>query len=401
MMWVRSIVASLALMVCALPSWATPSQKPPLNAGYVYFYNNEFDQAIAYFEQQVKEHPSDPDQYNHLAQSILYREMLRDGALESQLVTGNNPFLRRPKMEITASDKQRFAECVDQALRLSQAALDKNPNDIPALYSLGVAHGLRANYLFLVEKAWLDSLREATAARRANEKILSIDPNAVDARLLLGLDKYLVASLPFYMRAVGAIGGFHGDKEGGIRDLELVSEKGVRNHYDAEILLAVLYRREHCAGKAIPLLRQLAETFPRNYLFRFEEVQMFSDAGNKDAALKVISEIQELHDSGATGYASIPEAKIRYVRANLLFWYGDLGPALIELKQVTQRADELDLNTAVLAWLRLGQVYDLEGHHREAIEAYRQASKTAPKSQASDEAKGYISNPYHRKRTTG
>lgn len=373
------------------------STGPEMNPGFVHFYNNEFDQAISYFEQQVNANPNDPDQYNHLAQSILYREMLRNGALESQLVTGNNPFLRRSKMEIAPADKQRFDTCVNQALKLTRAALDKNPRDIQALYPFGVAHALRANYLFLVEKAWLDALREATTARRTNEKILSIDPSAVDARLILGLDEYIVAGLPFYMRAIGAIGGFHGDRAGGIRELELVSRTGVRNRYDAQILLAVLYRRERCPEKAIPLLRELAERFPRNYLFRFEQVQMFSDAGDKDGALKVLSEIEGLRRADAPGYAGVAEEKVRYVRANLLFWYDELVPALEDLKHVTQKTDELDLNTAVLAWLRLGQVYDLRGDHRNAIEAYRKAAEVAPKSPAAAEAKGYISDPYRRK----
>ncbi len=36
------------------------------------------------------------------------REMYRDGALESELVSGSNPFLRRPKMEISAGNRERF-----------------------------------------------------------------------------------------------------------------------------------------------------------------------------------------------------------------------------------------------------------------------------------------------------
>ncbi len=405
MIFARSVVlVAMALVLARMAPAASPEptfEQVASNPGYVYFYNNEFAEAIAYYEQQVKAHPADANQYNHLAQSVLYREMLRDGALESQLVTGNNPFVRRAKMEIPAEDKRQFADCVNRALKLSETALQKNSRDIAALYPLGVSHALRANYLFLVEKAWLDALREASAARRANERILEIDPNSIDAHLILGLDKYIVAGLPFYLRAVGSMGGFHGDKEGGIRDLELVSQQGIRNRYDARILLAVLYRREHCAEKAIPLLSELAQTFPRNYLFRLEQVQMFSDAGDKNGALRVLAGMEELRRSGVSGYSSLAAEKIRYVRANLLFWYGDLGPALVELKQVTQKADELNLSTAVLAWLRLGQVYDLQGDHREATDAYRQSIKTAPKSEVAAEAKSYISNPYRRKRSTG
>ena len=68
----------------------------------------------------------------------------------------------------------------------------------------------------------------------------------------------------------------------------------------------------------------------------------------------------------------IPAEKIQYLKGNLLFWYGDLEPAASDLKQVTQKADTLDLSTAVMAWLRLGQVYDLQGKRDEAISAYRE-----------------------------
>ncbi|MBV9404937.1 MAG: tetratricopeptide repeat protein, partial [Acidobacteriaceae bacterium] len=390
------VLVSLSLHAADRPE-DPQSQDPLTNPGWVAFYNNDFDTALSYFDGQVKAHPNDPGEYNHVAQTILYRQMFRSGALESELVSGNNPFLRRPRMEISAQEKQRFTDCIDQALKLSDAALAKNPRDVSALYTLGVAHGLRSNYLFLVEKAWLDSLHEATAARKANQEILRIDPDFVDARLILGLDQYVVACLPFYLRAIGAVGGFHGDKQAGIAQLELVRARGVRNRSDAEVLLAAIYRRERCPEKAIPLVTALAERFPRNYLFRFEQVQMYSDAGDKQSALRVIAQIESLRSQGAPGYSELPPEKIQYLKGNLLFWYGDLPEALMDLKQVTKKADELDLNTAVLSWLRVGQIYDLQGNHELAIEAYRQTMKTAPRSEAAEEANSYIATPYHRK----
>lgn len=386
-------------------AWAsTPTAKledPLNNAGFVHFYNNEYDEAIHDFEEQVKAHPDDPDLYNHVAQSILYREMFRNGALESQLVSGTNPFLRRPKMEISAADKARFADCIDRSMKLSQEALANDPRDVRAIYSLGVAHGLRANYLFLVEKDWMAALHEFTAARKANQEILRIDPSFVDARLVLGLDEYIVGCLPFYLRAIGSIGGFHGDKEGGIRELQQVAKTGILNRYDAAVILAAIYRRERRPQQAIPLLSELALKFPQNYLLRLEQVQMYSDLGDKKSALEVLAEIEDLRRRGVPGYANLPPEKVQYFKGNLLFWYGDLDPALVDLKQVTERAEDLDLNTAVMAWLRLGQVYDLVGNRKDAIEAYRETMKTAPRSDAAAEAKSYISNPYRRKRTSG
>jgi len=369
----------------------------PVSVGYDHFYNNEFDQALEIFENDLKAHPEDPQMFNHVAQGILYREMLRSGALESQLVSGNNPFLRRPKMEIAEKDKQRFEYCFNQVLRMGEGRLGKNPNDVDALSALSVAHGLRSNYLFLVEKSWIDSLREATAARKANERIRELDPKDVDAKLVYGLNEYVVGSLPFYMRALGFLGGFHGDRTDGVQQLELVSKQGIRNRYDAQVLLAAIYRRERDPRKAIPLLKELAGRFPRNYLFRLEQVQMYSDAGDKKSALAVLDEIENLRRTGAVGYTSLNPEKLLYFRGNLLFWYNDLPAALADLRQVTQKAGELDLNTAVLAWLRLGQVQDLQGHHAEAVPAYREAIRTAPKSEAAAEAKDYMETPYRRK----
>jgi tetratricopeptide (TPR) repeat protein len=399
----RLMMTSLALLcACSLGAAETPKLEDPLSdPGFVHFYNNEYDQAIAAFEQQLKPRPDDPELYNHLAQCILYREMFRNGALESELVSGTNPFLRRPKMEITPQDKTRFNDAISKAMQLAQDRLDKNPRDVEAWYAQAVSHGLRANYLFLVEEAWLQSLREVIAARKADEQAIEIDHNFSDARLILGINEYVVGCLPWGWRVLNSLQGAHGDREDGIRELQLVAQTGVRNRYDAQALLVAIFRRERQPQRALPLLQQLAQTFPRNYLFRFEEVEMYSDLGDKQDALRVLAEIDDLRRSASPGYAKLPAEKIQYLKGNLLFWYGDLGPALNDLKQVTQKADQLDLNTAVMAWLRLGQVYDLQGKHQDAVQAYRQTVKAAPKSEAAVEAKSYISNPYRRKRNSG
>jgi tetratricopeptide (TPR) repeat protein len=394
--------ALLSLVITlAAPSWAAPAQDPLANPGFVHFYNNEYDQALADFRQELKAYPNDPEIYNHVAQTLLYREMFRDGVLESELVTGSNPFLRRPKMEMEPADRENLLDCIKKSIQLSQTRLKANPDDTGALYTLAVAHGLRANYLFLVEHSWMDALREATAARKADQRLLRLDPGFVDGQLILGLNEYVVGSLPFYVRAMGFIGGFHGDKEAGIRHLQNVAKFGTINRYDAKILLAVIYRREHRPAKAIPILQELAGDFPRNYLFRFEQVQMYSDLGDKRAALRVLDEVSTLRKDNAPGYAQIPAEKIAYLRGNLLFWYGDLDPALANLKTATRNPSEVDLNTAVMAWLRLGQVYDLRGSHQQAVHAYRETIKTAPGSDIAAEARNYITSPYRRTRTSG
>jgi tetratricopeptide (TPR) repeat protein len=366
--------------------------------GFVHFYNNEYEAALRDFEAEVKAHPNDPNAYNKVAQTVLFREMYRDGALESELVTGSNPFLRRPKMDIAALDKKTFMAAINRALQLSRGALASNPDDRHALYAQVVSFGLRANFQFLVEKAWMSALSDATEARKADDRLLALAPGFVDAHLAHGMSEYVVGNLPAYLRMLGAIKGFHADREDGIRELQWVARDGTLDRYDARVMLAAIYRRDHHPRQAIPLLKDLAQTFPRNYLFRLEQVQMYSDVGDKQDALRMLAEVEDMRRGSAPGYAAIPPEKIQYLRANLLFWYGDLGPALDGMTRVAEHATDLDLNTAVMACLRLGQIYDLRGEHGNAVTAYRRAVSVAPKSEAALEAKEYISTPYRRKR---
>src|SRR3954447_22510909 len=112
------IVPAVLTLVLAVASFA---QEAPLSPGFEAFYNNEYDAALALFEREVKAHPGDPDQHNHVAQTILYRELFRNGSLESQLVTGNNAFVRRPMVEISEQDRKLFGDSINTTLSLCSA----------------------------------------------------------------------------------------------------------------------------------------------------------------------------------------------------------------------------------------------------------------------------------------
>ena len=281
---------------------------------------------------------------------------------------------------------------------MANARLSRNPNDTSALYGRGAAYALRANYEFLVEKAWRDALRDATLARKDHNRITEIDPSNYDARLIQGLHDYVVGSLPWTWRLLGFLVGFHGDKDRGLRTVEEVSRKGNRNKIDAEMLLCALYRREERPRQAIPLLQDLLRRFPRNNLLLFEEAQMYSSLGDKDKAIAAIEQVAAGKQSGLPGFAAVPWEKIYFQLGNIQFWYNDLDRALDNLKKVTASRNEVDLNTGVLAWMRMGQIYDMKHRHGDAIEAYKRAIAFAPQADAARESRGYISSPYHRER---
>ena len=386
------MIVTLAFVVLLLAGFPDPL----IQKGFDHFYNLEYDEASAAFRQYIAKHPDEPRGYNHLAQAILYREMYRTGALETELVSGNNPFLRRPKMNPSPEDQKEFDDAIRRSMELSQARLKENPRDTQALYTLGVAHGLRANYNFLVRKAWMDALRDATQARKLHNRVTELDPNFTDARLVQGVHEYVVGSLPWHWRTLGFLVGFRGNKQQGIRILQEVAERGEVNKLDAKVLLCAIYRRERKPELAIPLIQGLMAAYPRNYLLYFELAQMYSDAGDKDKALETLARLEHLRNSGAPGFARVPMEKIYFARGNIQFWYRDLDQALENIRKAAARADHLDLNTGVLALMRLGQIYDLKGRRQEAIQAYRRAIAYAPESDAAKESRRYLTTPYRR-----
>jgi len=377
------------------------AQNTKFSSGLDHFYNLEYQAAIADFKKDIALHPDVAANYNHLAMAILYSEMLRSGALESELVSGTNAFLRRAKMNPSPEDQREFDEAIGNAMRLSQARLDRQPKDTQALYTLGVAHGLRANYNFLVRKAWMDSLRGATTARKLHNRVTELEPSMVDARLIQGVHDYVVGSLPWHVKLVGFLAGYRGNKQEGIRTLEEVAARGDQNRVDAEVLLCAIYRRERLPKKAVPLLESLTERFPRNYILRFETAQMYADLGDGARALAVVQMIEDLKSSGHPGYVGLAPEKIYYARGTIQFWYRELDQALGNMKRVASNAENLDLNTGTYAWLRVGQIYDLKGQRPMAVEAYRRVVRMAPDSDAAKVSRQYITDPYRREKAGG
>jgi tetratricopeptide (TPR) repeat protein len=367
------------------------AQNPLEEKGFEHFYNLEYDAAANVFAQAVERNPNSPEAHNHLAMAVLYRTLLRAGALESEMVTGNNPFLRRAKVEAPPEERRRFEDAIAAAIAISEGRLKTDPRDVQALYAQGVSYGLRANYQFLVRKEWRAALKSATTARKLQGRVTDIDPTFIDAKLVQGIHEFVVGNLPWHWKMLGFLVGYRGDKDKGIRTLEQVAGRGTRNRVDAEVLLCAVYRRERQSKRAIPLLQDLIRRYPRNYLFRLELSQMYSDAGDKAGALAALDGLERL---ARRGTVKLPLERIAYARGNIQFWYGDLEDALENMRRAAAAAEDLDLNTGVLAWLRLGQIHDLRGERNEAREAYRRAIAFAPDSDAAKESRRFLDKPY-------
>ncbi|HLW77340.1 MAG TPA: hypothetical protein VKS01_10150, partial [Bryobacteraceae bacterium] len=133
----RRWAAVFLVSALAMAAPATIQPDPLENPGFQHFYNLEYDEALAVFDAQAAKDPMSPEIQNYIATTVLFRQMLRTGALGSDLITAANSFLSRPKMPMGAADQKLFTDSIVRAINLAEARLKNDPREVAAMYALG------------------------------------------------------------------------------------------------------------------------------------------------------------------------------------------------------------------------------------------------------------------------
>ena len=135
--------AATSLVVAAALSADT------LSRGHDHYFNLEYDEAIAAYEQAHREEPENPNIPNHLATAILFKELHRLGKLETSAFKGDNDFLLQDKPKPDLEVKRRFEEALAKGRRIAESRLKPNESDRLGLFALAQNYGLEANYEFI------------------------------------------------------------------------------------------------------------------------------------------------------------------------------------------------------------------------------------------------------------
>ncbi len=133
-----------------------------------------------------KEHPDDPFVTNYLLSAVLFKELYRIGALETESYANDSFMDRKAARPLDPAARARILELDRRAETQANRLLALNPDDVDALYARGVARAMLCAYMGMGEKAWLSGLRAAIAARRDHERVLELDPDYVDAKMVVG-----------------------------------------------------------------------------------------------------------------------------------------------------------------------------------------------------------------------
>ncbi len=252
------------------PTPVQASHQPEIDAGFHLLYELKFAQARARFADWQKAHPEDPLGSASEAAAYLFEEFYAEGVLTSEFFLNDKRLLGGIAGKPNEQRRAAFFAANDRAEALARRALKANPKDANALFSLTIATGMHADYSSVIEKRQLESLRLIREAEGYAKNLLAIDPDSADAYLALGAGNYILGCLPAYKRAFLWLGGIHGDKPGGMRQLALAAEHGHYLRPFARILLALAALREKQVALARAQLTELTAEFPQNPLFARE-----------------------------------------------------------------------------------------------------------------------------------
>jgi hypothetical protein len=247
-----------------------------LDVGYQQMYNLEFEGAHHTFAEWQKSHPEDPLAPASDAAAYLFSEFNRLHILQAEFFVHDDHFYTDRKLTPDPALKQKF----DEALSKSTELASRTPTQPNSEFASVLAHGLRSDYMGLIEKRYAAAFREMKVGRALSEQLLAAHPEYADAWIAVGVENYMLSVKPAPVRWLLRLGGGETDRALGIEKLRITADKG---HYlapFARLLLAVAALRDHAKDKARDILTALAKEYPHNPLYT-QELSRIENSGAK------------------------------------------------------------------------------------------------------------------------
>lgn len=350
----------------------------------------EYVRATEEFEKIVEKRPKDPLAVNHLLTSILMHDLYDTGAMNTGDYA-NDSFVGRSPRPTDTKVKDRIKELVHHAEALEEQELKENPKDVNALYCRGVTRAQFSVYTGLVERAWFSALRNAVGARHDHEHVLELDPNYLDAKMVVGTHNYVIGRLPWSVKVAAALAGLSGSAEKGLDYLREVAKSDGENAVDAKVVLTLFLRREHQYDEALGYMNELATKYPRNHLFLTEVANLQRAAGRLDEAEAVYRKVWQNGREGK--YGTLHYELAAWGLGELLRSKKDLAGAATAYDSVNE-APNPDPDVLQKANLAAGEMYDLLDKRDLAMKKYQTVLTGNANTGSADQARRYIKEAY-------
>lgn len=385
------------MLLVGLLAAQQPAQKfsfrpaDPLNAqAFQHFYDMDYDRSTQEFTQILQRHPDDPDAINHLLNVTLFHELYRTGALNAGEYA-NDTFVNARHRPADPHAAQQIKSLVQKAMAIEEKRLTANSKDAGALYARGVTRAQFATYTALIEHAWFSALRNALGARHDHEKVLDLQPDNVDAKLIVGVHNYVIGNLPWGVKAASSVIGLGGNKEKGLEYLHAAAASNTETSIDAKIVLVVFLRRERRFDESLQILRTLEPEYPHNILLAMEDGNLLRAKGQERDAEAVYRRVWQDGRNGK--YAGLHYEIAAVALGDLLRSEKDYASAVAAYDSLAEIAKP-DPDTAQKAAINAGEMYDLLRKRDLALKRYQAAIAVDAGSPLAETARKRMKEPY-------
>lgn len=375
------VPAALAIVALSTGSWAMTDERRPIRApeqpraavddviarAFDAAYSLDYEPAVALVEQAVAMAPALARAHRAQATITWLRLLFSRGAVTVDHYMGSVTRAPKDLPKPPADADGRFRAAIGRARTLAEAALAKDPRDLSARYDAGSVYALEASYAASIEGKIRGAFTAARRAFDAHETVLSRDPARVQAGVVVGTYRYLVATMALPTRVIAYMAGFGGGKDRGIALLQAAAQHP-ESLVDASTALLLVYSREGRHAEALAVAQLLERRYPRNRLFTLEAGAAAIRAGRAAEAEAILTR-------GWTEFQADPRTKIPGERA---IWLYKRGLARVSLNHQPDARADLDAALAAGApgWIEgririeLGKLHDLAGRRPEALREY-------------------------------
>jgi tetratricopeptide (TPR) repeat protein len=356
-------------------------------------YSLDFDIAEERFRAWTQRDRANPMAWNMLASSIWLRVVYEQEKLNLETFEGSRLGDEGAEDAISPEREREFRATLARAKSAAEAILGPDPDNIDALYALGVAHGTTAVFEALIKRSLRSANSEASKAKELHLRVLELDPGYSDAHVSIGTYDYTVGALPWAVKVAIFLFGIRGDKDGGLRRLETAAELGQNEGVNAKMVLVVAYNREKEYDKSLGILRELHAQYPRNFLMELSIGAVYQRLEDWDNAIRTYRSVLSKVRAGRNGYDRLdPEPVIfkvgeAYMHAGR---YEDGRTTFLALTESEGLDEELESRTRL--WL--GKIFDSQGRRAEALDQYNRILELSPPDDIRDEANRYRRRPY-------
>jgi Tfp pilus assembly protein PilF len=340
-------------------------------------FNLETSSANALLKKALELEPENPAGYAYLAILHLFSyEMSYD-------------------LESRKKDQEAILRYVSEALSRGEKRVETNSKDSEAYLAMALAKIAKVN-LAVHEKRYLVMAQETSNIWNYLDKARGAEPNNFDIYFLMGLLHYHIDHLPGLTRFASSLLITSGDRQKGLKEIELAAQKGDLLQTMAQTELQSVYLIfEKQPARALPVIMKLREKFPNNYNFLFAQANAFAELRRFGEAFALAREIENNIKAAKPPYVPQLEPRYNQLMGRIFFNQGEYDKATEYFQKALK--DMAFYNTRVRVWtlVRLGMIQDIRKYRARAEEYYSKALEIENgEGAAKVEARKYLQTPY-------